>query len=114
MGMGNAAEEAAEAQDEANDAADLANEAMDEALDAENLAQQAQDDAAAEAAEPEAPVDPNPDVQDEAEAVGDPHLKLSNGKKADLCCTGHKCKPCDESLLQNDEDVDVGKMGKMG
>merc|ERR1719231_1900729 len=111
MGMG-AQEEASDAQYYADDAADLAQQALDEALAAENLAQQAEDDAAAEAAEPEAPVDPNPGVQDEAEAVGDPHLTMSNGRKADLCCKGGVCKPC-ESLLHNDEDVDAGKMGKM-
>merc|ERR1719162_1052470 len=102
MGMGMAQEEADQAQDEANDAVDLANQALDEALDAENLAQQAQDDAVEEAAEaePVAPVDPNPGVQDQAEAVGDPHLKLSNGKKADLCCDGDVCKACPVLLQQ--------------
>merc|ERR1719157_236916 len=103
MGMGMAQEEADEAQDEANDAVNLANQALDQALDAENLAQQAQDDAAAEAV-PVVPVDPNQGVQDEAEAVGDPHLKLSNGKKADLCCDGNVCKAC-PVLLQHDEEL---------
>merc|ERR1719162_2406482 len=106
--MGMAQAEADQAQNEADDAVDLANQALDEALDAENLAQQAQDDAAAEAADqpvaPVAPVDPNPGVQDQAEAVGDPHLKLSNGKKADLCCDGDVCKAC-PVLLQHDEEL---------
>jgi len=30
----------------------------------------------------------------EAEAVGDPHMVLPSGQKADLCCEGGKCEPC--------------------
>merc|ERR1719272_979382 len=33
-------------------------------------------------------------IDDEAEAVGDPHLSKSNGAKTDLCCTGGHCQPC--------------------
>merc|ERR1719261_1875736 len=102
------AAEAQEAQAEADDAADLANQALDEALDAENLAAQAQQDAVPQAAGvapvgiAPPPPDLNPGVQDEAEAVGDPHMKLSNGKNADLCCKGNICRACPlESLLQH-------------
>merc|ERR1719174_1295634 len=35
-------------------------------------------------------------VDDEAEAVGDPHLTLTNGVKADLCCEGGICKACEQ------------------
>jgi len=31
---------------------------------------------------------------DEAEAVGDPHLTISGGEKADLCCEGGECHAC--------------------
>merc|ERR1719276_520527 len=41
-----------------------------------------------------------PPVADEAEAVGDPHMTLTSGEKADLCCEGGDCKPCPVSLLQ--------------
>merc|ERR1719162_844573 len=33
-------------------------------------------------------------ADDEAAAVGDPHLTLSNGAKQDLCCKGTECHPC--------------------
>jgi len=36
---------------------------------------------------------------DEAAAVGDPHLTLSDGTKEDMCCDNGPCRPCD-ALLQ--------------
>jgi len=33
---------------------------------------------------------------DEAEAVGDPHLTTSDGSHVDLCCDGDVCKPCEQ------------------
>ena len=41
-------------------------------------------------------VDPEPDfpVDDEAAAVGDPHLQFASGGTADLCCDGGHCVPC--------------------
>jgi len=33
-------------------------------------------------------------VQDEASAVGDPHLTTLSGSKLDLCCEGGKCHSC--------------------
>jgi len=31
---------------------------------------------------------------DEAAAAGDPHMELTSGHRADLCCEGGKCEPC--------------------
>merc|ERR1719198_2823196 len=47
-------------------------------------------------------VEVDPEVEEEAAAVGDPHLSQSNGGKSDLCCEGGICKPCpiDMSLSQ--------------
>merc|ERR1719265_1009313 len=46
-----------------------------------------------------------PDVADEAEAVGDPHMTLAiSGEKEDLCCEGGECKPCPPALLQEDDE----------
>jgi hypothetical protein len=46
---------------------------------------------------------------DDAAAVGDPHLTLSSGSKTDMCCPGGVCKACDladvDALLQEDEDA---------
>jgi len=43
-------------------------------------------------------VDPEPDfpIDDEAEAVGDPHLTFATGGTDDLCCEGGHCVPCSE------------------
>merc|ERR1719329_48302 len=77
---------------------------------------------------PEVEVDPV--IEEEAAAVGDPHLTLTSGKADDLCCKSGICEPCPlallqestdyysyyyyESLLQEDED-DLGMgMGMMG
>merc|ERR1719223_846027 len=66
---------------------------------------------------PEVAVDPV--IEEEAAAVGDPHLTLTSGESDDLCCESGVCKPCPvaliqetdyysyyyyESLLQEDED----------
>merc|ERR1719503_345823 len=87
---------------------------------------------------PEVAVDPI--VEEEAAAVGDPHMTLSSGASDDLCCESGICKPCPvallqesdyysdyyyESLLQEDElgmgmgmmgmgMMGMGKMGMMG
>jgi len=44
-------------------------------------------------------VDPEPvfPVDDEASAVGDPHLQFASGGTADLCCSGGICSPCKEA-----------------
>jgi len=41
-------------------------------------------------------VDPQPDfpVDDEANAVGDPHMTLATGTSADMCCKHGHCEPC--------------------
>merc|ERR1719223_1932750 len=78
-------------------------------------------------AAPEVVVDPV--IEEEAAAVGDPHLTLTSGVSDDLCCESGVCKPCPvallqetdyysyyyyESLLQEDND-DLGMgMGMMG
>jgi len=51
-------------------------------------------------------VDPEPEfpVDDEAAAVGDPHMTLASGGTDDLCCEGGVCAPC--SLEDNSDDVD--------
>ena len=43
-------------------------------------------------------VDPNPDfpINDEAAAVGDPHLTFATGSTAGLCCEGGHCVPCED------------------
>merc|ERR1719487_85224 len=41
-------------------------------------------------------------ADDEAEAVGDPHLTLSSGAKQDLCCEGGHCEPCPIALNQQE------------
>jgi len=43
-----------------------------------------------------------PDVNDEASAVGDPHMQLGNGGSADICCEGRVCKPCVATLIQKE------------
>merc|ERR550537_2112825 len=46
------------------------------------------------------------DVDDEAEAVGDPHLTLASGDKKDLCCEGGVCHACDQALLELTDALD--------
>jgi hypothetical protein len=43
-------------------------------------------------------VDPEPDfpVDDEADAVGDPHMTLATGGTVDMCCTDGHCEPCSQ------------------
>merc|ERR1719162_992629 len=49
-----------------------------------------------------------PQIEDEAAAVGDPHMSLNTGAKEDLCCTGGKCEPCDVSLFAHSaQTVDI-------
>merc|ERR1719329_778430 len=47
---------------------------------------------------------PCPEVQDEAEAVGDPHMVLTSGQKLDLCCEGGKCEPCNSLHDRNNDE----------
>merc|ERR1719446_4674 len=58
---------------------------------------------------PVAPVDPvvDPVVDEEAAAVGDPHLSLNTGEKKDLCCTAGICKPCSSvSLISHKTNIE--------
>merc|ERR1719276_221089 len=41
---------------------------------------------------PEVAVDPV--IEEEAAAVGDPHMTLTSGESDDLCCESGVCKPC--------------------
>merc|ERR1719329_1690400 len=50
---------------------------------------------------PEVVVDPV--VEEEAAAVGDPHLTMTSGESDDLCCESGICKPCPVALLQESE-----------
>merc|ERR1719157_138248 len=43
---------------------------------------------------------------DEAEAVGDPHLTTLGGEKSDLCCEDGECHACSPALLQEDISLD--------
>merc|ERR1719223_246580 len=75
---------------------------------------------------PEVAVDPV--IEEEAAAVGDPHLTLTSGKKNDLCCKSGMCKPCPVALLQEsdyysyyyyesllqEDDLGMGMMGMRG
>lgn len=38
--------------------------------------------------------------EDQAAAVGDPHLDIATGEKADLCCEGGDCRACPPQLIQ--------------
>merc|ERR1719162_456823 len=49
---------------------------------------------------PEVEVDPV--VEEEAAAVGDPHMTLTSGESDDLCCESGVCKPCPVALLQEE------------
>merc|ERR1719460_799551 len=101
MGMGGATEEAAAAQADAEEAEDLAQQSLDMSADAEVKAEEILDPVEEEVPEP---------VDDEAEAVGDPHMTLATGEKEDLCCDGSVCKACPYStLLQHGEDVRAHK-----
>merc|ERR1719329_435319 len=50
---------------------------------------------------PEVVVDPV--VEEEAAAVGDPHLTMTSGESDDLCCESGICKPCPVALLQESD-----------
>jgi len=45
------------------------------------------------------------ETEPEVEAVGDPHMTLSDSEKEDLCCEGGHCAPCDLSLMHTSSDV---------
>merc|ERR1719272_275548 len=77
-------------------------------------------------------VEVDPVVEEEAAAVGDPHMTLPSGESDDLCCESGVCKPCPVALLQEsvdyysyyyssllqEDDLSMGMgmtgMGKMG
>merc|ERR1711957_1090102 len=42
----------------------------------------------------------DPAINEEAAAVGDPHMVLTSGESDDLCCESGVCKPCPVALLQ--------------
>merc|ERR1719386_564905 len=42
----------------------------------------------------------DPVVEEEAAAVGDPHMAMTSGESSDLCCESGVCKPCSASLTQ--------------
>merc|ERR1719162_1284026 len=44
-------------------------------------------------------VEVDPVVEEEAAAVGDPHMTLTSGESDDLCCESGVCKPCPVALL---------------
>merc|ERR1740117_2053741 len=44
-------------------------------------------------------VEVDPVVEEEAAAVGDPHMTLTSGESNDLCCESGVCKPCPVALL---------------
>merc|ERR1719223_2558126 len=54
--------------------------------------------------DPEPIVEVDPPLEEEAAAVGDPHMDLRSGSTADLCCEGEACKPCPVALLQVSDD----------
>merc|ERR1711957_1161634 len=41
-------------------------------------------------------------INEEAAAVGDPHMVLTSGESDDLCCESGVCKPCPVALLQEE------------
>merc|ERR1719162_2187598 len=49
-------------------------------------------------------VEVDPVVEEEAAAVGDPHMTLTSGESDDLCCESGVCKPCPVALLQESDD----------
>merc|ERR1711957_589218 len=49
-------------------------------------------------------VEVDPVVEEEAAAVGDPHMTLTSGDSDDLCCESGACKPCPVALLQESDD----------
>merc|ERR1719157_335315 len=75
-------------------------------------------------------VEVDPVVEEEAAAVGDPHMTLTSGESDDLCCESGVCKPCPVVLLQESDDyysyyyssllqeddlsMGMGMMGMMG
>merc|ERR1711957_295653 len=72
----------------------------------------------------------DPAINEEAAAVGDPHMILTSGESDDLCCESGVCKPCPVALLQESDDyysyyyssllqeddlsMGMGMMGMMG
>merc|ERR1719223_2090603 len=50
---------------------------------------------------PEIEVDPV--IEEEAAAVGDPHMTQTSGESTDLCCESGICKPCPVALLQESD-----------
>merc|ERR1719491_826423 len=46
----------------------------------------------------------DPAINEEAAAVGDPHMVLTSGESDDLCCETGVCKPCPVALLQVSDD----------
>merc|ERR1719329_1489338 len=50
---------------------------------------------------PEVEVDPV--IEEEAAAVGDPHMTQKSGESVDLCCESGFCKPCPVALLQEND-----------
>merc|ERR1719329_2016470 len=50
---------------------------------------------------PEIEVDPV--IEEEAAAVGDPHMTQTSGQSTDLCCESGICKPCPVALLQESD-----------
>merc|ERR1719162_1235174 len=49
-------------------------------------------------------VEVDPVVEEEAAAVGDPHMTLTSGESDDLCCESGVCKPCPVALLQESDN----------
>merc|ERR1719162_2278071 len=49
-------------------------------------------------------VEVDPVVEEEAAAVGDPHMTSTSGETDDLCCETGVCKPCAVALLQVSDD----------
>merc|ERR1712160_215565 len=44
----------------------------------------------------------DPAINEEAAAVGDPHMILTSGESDDMCCQSGICKPCPVALLQEE------------
>merc|ERR1719162_2744922 len=44
---------------------------------------------------------------DEAAAVGDPHMTLTGGEQDDLCCNGGHCEPCPLALFSKVDSAEL-------